>query len=445
MTRVRPGRAIVTPTRLYLVAFVVTNIGVGGFALATGMALFAATGSAGTFSALVATEYALGFIGQFVGGSILDRLDVLRVAVWSNGLRSTVVLLAGGVGLLAAGRTLLIGAFLLSGFIRPLYRSASFALVPRVCPPEDLPRVNGLRFGLLQVAQIGGLLVVAGLITVLPSAGVVFTVGCFFLAGTLIMSRLRTLPRAAFTTPGGDASDRSDNAAAAVWSRIQPVRHRRPPLALVRTWREVATVFRSVPSVCVHLAVACVAPVVVSLASILVVPVNTALHGGPLGIALLDGGVTIGSLVAVIAIRRTGRPQYLPGIGLGITAIVGALATLSLARHILLAAVAFFLVGLGSAGAASLLDTLLQLRTAPELIGRLSVCQEFMVSVSALLMLPYSGTAVARWGFQPTAAAFALIVSLYLAVLLVAGLRLRGDLFGRRLSLQPDVLLRGIR
>jgi MFS transporter len=451
---VRPYRGtLLTPTRLYLVAFVVTNIGVGGFTLATGLVLFKETGSAGTFSALVATEYALGFVGQFVGGSVLDRFDVLQVALWSNGLRSAAVLLAGAFGLVTGGQGLLVAAFLVSGFIRPLYRSASFALVPRVCPPDDLPRVNGLRFGLLQVAQIGGLLVVAVLITAIPSPGVVATVGCFFLTGTIVLSLLRGQPGVSFAPVGGAAHPPapvggaahppapSGGAAGAVALRPAGGGVARAVTAGLRsllvTWREVGAVFRAVPSVLVHLSIACVAPVVVSLMTILVAPVNTALHGGSLGIALLDGGVTVGALASILAVRRLDRTRFAAAIGVAIAVIAAALATLALAGHIWLAAFAFFGVGVGSAGAASLLDTLLQLRTDRALIGRVSVSQEFVVSVSALLLLPFTGTAVANWGFHATSAVFALVVAAALAALLVAAARLRADLFERRLSLQP--------
>lgn len=433
------GWAFVTPTRLYLVAFVVTNIGVGGFTLATGLVLFKATGSAGTFSALVATEYALGFVGQFVGGSVLDRFDVLHVALWSNGVRSAAVLLAGGFGLVTGSQALLVGAFLVSGFIRPLYRSASFALVPRVCPPDELPRVNGLRFGLLQVAQIGGLLVVAVLITAIPSAGVVATVGCFFLTGTLVLSLLRTQPGVTFApvpqrAAGLAAAPARGGLAAAAGNALRP---------LLRTWREVGVVFREVPSVLVHLGVACVAPVVVSLMTILVAPVTTALHGGSVGIALLDGGVTVGALASILAVRRLNRAHFTAAICTALAVIAVGLTTLALAGTIWVAAFAFFAVGVGSAGAASLLDTLLQLRTDRELIGRVSVSQEFVVSVSALVLLPFSGTAVARWGLHLTSAAFALVVAAALAALLVAAARLRAGLFERRLSLQPALSLRG--
>ena len=65
--RVRGGR----PVPVYLSAFFLTNVGVGGFTLATGLALYKQSGTATTFAWLVAVEYALGLVGQFVGGSIL--------------------------------------------------------------------------------------------------------------------------------------------------------------------------------------------------------------------------------------------------------------------------------------------------------------------------------------------------------------------------------------
>lgn len=407
----RNSRAV----QLYLIAFFLTNMGVGGFTLAAGLILFAKTGSALAFGALVGLEFALGFVGQLIGGSVLDRLDVLRVAIITNALRSAGILVAAIAVLLAGTVPPLLVAFLISAIIRPLYRSASFAIVPRICARDELLRVNGLRFGLLQVAQVAGLVLVSLLNAWAPSLMLLGVAACL-IAGTVVMARLRTTADSGFApvaTSGGGGRLRS----------------------LTRNWTELAVALRRTPTVLVHLLLGCVGPMVVALASVLVAPVNAALGGGPLGIAVLDGGAAVGSLIAV-GITRTTTHRRLPSlIAIAQVVMASGLVLLGTGTHVVVAASAFVMLGCGSVLSATALDSLFQLRTAPELVGRMAVAQEFAVSSVAAVALPLFGGVMASQGIQIASYTYTLLLGGFAAIFAVGWLMRRDQLFTSMVTL----------
>ncbi|GAA2356882.1 hypothetical protein Cme02nite_50300 [Catellatospora methionotrophica] len=404
--------------RVYLTGFFLTNVGVGGFTLATGLALFAQTGSVGTFGLLVGVEYLLGFVGQLVGGSILDRRDVLTVALISNCLRGVAVVAGGLLYWWTEAPAALIGVFLLSAFIRPLYRAASFVMVRQVADTDKLTQVNAVRFGLLQVAQLGGLGVVSVMFALLPGGGVICAIGLFFLAGTAVHLRLRSMPnrRPAAVTNGTPAVG--------------------PAITLRQNWRELGQLLVSNPGLRVHLVLAVMPSVITSLATVLVAPVNQAMAGGSAGIAVLDGGAAIGALVTVLLVRRisAARP-YLIGVACATAAL--ALGLLAVAPSLALAGAAFCLIGAASTLGATSGDTLLQLRSASEVLGRLSIARECMTSLTAIALIPLTGPLTARWGVDSTALVFAAIAAGYLALFLTTAAVLRERFFGQRAVLPP--------
>ncbi|MFJ8623755.1 MFS transporter [Kitasatospora sp. NPDC093550] len=411
--RLSPRASVVT----YLTGFFLTNIGVGGFTLATGLAFYQQTGSASTFGFLVAVEYALGFVGQMVGGSILDRRSVLGVALTSNAVRGTAVLAGGALLWAGGGRLPLVAVFLVSAFIRPLYRSASFVLGRMVSPPEELARVNALRFGLLQAAQLCGLGVVAGLYAVLPPGAVVCATGALLLAGTATLVLLRG-------TVGGGPERGTDEAPAAV--------------SFSENWRQLGRVLADNPGLRVHLVLGGMPPVVTSLATVLVAPVNDAVHGGSFGIAVLDGSASAGALLTILAVRRLDqRRSALVGVACAL-ALCGLVA-LAVGRSLVVAGFAFLLLGIAAALGATSLDTLLQTRASVAILGRLSITQECATSVTAIALIPLSGPLLQDIGLHGAALLYGGVIACYLVAFALATATLRDRLFGQGVDPRPTI------
>jgi MFS family permease len=401
--------------RFYLCAFVVTNVGVGGFALAMGLAMYEATGSATAFGAMVGLESLIGIGGQFLGGSFLDRRNVLRIALAGNSTRGAAIALGAVLALLSHSVVPLLAAFAVSSVIRPLYRSASFALVPRVTTRERLPRVNGLRFGLLQAAQIAGLLLVSALSTfVHPDAILVVLGGIFLLATLSLVPLVAELERFEPEVSAGE----------------------RPSLLL--SWRQLAGVFRRAPVGLVHLVLGAFAPMLVLLTDVMIVPIDKQLHGGGAGLAVINTALMLGALVTTLTyVRRTGADALPRNVAVALGAAPLVLLFLAVAPGIPGAALTYLLLGVVVALAAASLDSLLQLRAGPGFVGRLGVSQEIVTSVLAVALLPLSGPALTHLGYHGAAVVFAAGAALFPALLLVGALRWRGALFTAPLAVAP--------
>ncbi|MGW1597177.1 MFS transporter [Streptomyces sp. NPDC002343] len=407
---------------VYLAGFTLTNIGVGGFTLAVGLAFYEKTGSATAFGLLVALEYAVGFLGQLVGGSVLDRYSTLGVALITNSVRCVSVFFGGIILLLTGAQLPLMIAFVISAFIRPQYRSASFVLARQVSPPTELKRINALRSAFLPAAKLTGLGIVA-LLAAFCSSGVVLCVlTVFFFVGTLGFAALGGLPG------GGPGKEGSDAAS---------VR----PTSLSESWRQLGTALRSVPGLCVHLILSGMPATVTALAAVLVAPVNHWVHGGSYGIAVLDGGTAVGALCSIALARRLATRTYLVGVACGLSAV--ALLLLASGSSLVLAGLAFWLLGVATTLGATTLDTILQMRSDEEILGRLFITQECVISVTAVALLPLSGEFASDRGIPFTASLYAVIATGYLGLFVIAFLFLRRRLFGDRVELRRDGDTRG--
>jgi hypothetical protein len=414
MTRVlRADHAI----PVYLTGFTLTNISVGGFTLAVGLAFYEKTGNATTFGLLIALEYAVGFLGQLVGGSVLDRYSTLGVALLTNSVRCVSVFLGGLLLLLTGAELPLMAAFLVSAFIRPQYRSASFVLARQVSPPTELKRINALRSAFLPAAKLTGLGTVALLAAFFSSGVVLCVLTVFFLVGTLGFAALARLPE------GGPGNERSGAASAR-------------PTSLSESWGQLGRALRTVPGLCVHLVLSGMPATVTALAAVLVAPVNHWVRGGSYGIAVLDGGVAVGALCSIALARRLATRTHLVGVACGLAAV--ALLLLASGSGLLVAGISFWLLGLATTLGATTLDTLLQLRSTEEILGRLFITQECVISVTAVALLPLSGEFASDRGIPFTASMYALICVGYLALFLTAFMFLRKRLFGDRVELTRD-------
>jgi hypothetical protein len=398
-----------------------TSLGSGGFALAVGLILFSRTGSAAVFGVVLGLEFGCGLIGQFVGGSFIDRHDVLRAAVVSNALRGGAVLVAGLGMLVTEGTPLVVGAFLLCAAIRPFHRSANFALVPRICAPKDLARVNSLRAGLLYVAETTGLLWVSLINVFAPLPMMLFWVaGCLLLGTATLMRLRRTRFDFAGTPPAAAGALRS----------------------LIYGWKELAIALRHTPSVFLHLALGCSGPVVVALLAVLVAPVSAAIGAGAVGVLILNTSVAVGALIGITIARWVGVDRLTSMVVVSYVVMAPATLLLGAWQYLATAIMAFAMFGCGAVLSVTALNSLLQLRTAVNLIGRLAVSQEFVVSMFGLVAIPIFGRVVGDHGLRAASYICTMMLAGFTTVLGVSWLWRRARLFTTPVLLPGQVVRR---
>lgn len=405
------------PAKTYLVAFTVTNTGVGGFTLAVGLSLFAATGTATAFSIAIASEYLLGLAGQLIGGSILDRLPPLPIAFICNTVRGLAALLGGTIVLMSGSPAPAVVVFLFVSMLRPIYRAASFALVGLICHPDEIVRVNSIRFGLLQTAQIGGLALVSALNTITGAASALVGVAALFLAGSALLLPLRAHVQT--VVPAQDLAQA----------------FRSVMRSIIITWRELGCLVRAVPTMVLHLVVGAIAPLVASLTAVLVAPVAEAFNAGALGIAALDGGATLGALSAVVLSRRI-LASHMPLL-LVSSILLSALGLsgVGLSINITTATTAFAVLGLSIALGATASDTMLQLRSDKRLLGRIAISQEFATSIVAVALLPAFGLFSSSAGYERASLVYAGILGGILLLVFLGLALLRDRLFSTLLTI----------
>lgn len=401
-------------SRLLLAAVLFTNIGMGGHTLATGVLLYAATRSAMAFAGTLGVGFALGLIGQFFAGGLLDRSSPRRVDVFVNGSRGVLILLAAVVVAETHGTLLVALTFIYMSILGPVYRANSFAITRRVAGDARLPRVNALRSGLVQVGQLLGLGLVSLLITFVPPAAAFAANGVWFLLGGGCVLMIDGLPRRA---AGGALAYAHP---AAVW----------------REWVGVIRASRHVPSVYVHCLISSSSPVAAALINLYIAPLNQALGGTSLGLALLDGGFALGAILASARLSRLRTLSQAADREVSLALFVTALGLLGLGTidHLGVAALCTLTIGAATTVTFVRLNTSLQLRSAQGVMGRVAVIQDAVGSVIALALVPVIGKVADLRGVRSAVLAGALAVAGYLAVALVSRTRWA---FGQDLYTRP--------
>jgi MFS family permease len=150
--------------RLVLVGGFVNNAGDWLLAVALPAYVYVETGSGRSTAAIVVIELVAIVWGPY-GGSLVDRWDLRRTVIATNVLQAICL-----APLLAVSADRVWPAFIvavLQGLLREVNDPASFALVPRIVPPEQLTAANAANAAAGSLARligspIGGLAVAAG-------------------------------------------------------------------------------------------------------------------------------------------------------------------------------------------------------------------------------------------------------------------------------------------
>lgn len=154
--------------------------------------VYSLTGQASAMGLTLALGMLPGLLSPFAG-VVVDRVPVGALLIAGDLLRGLLVLsLALALRAGEADLLWLNGAVLLSGLITAFTSPATFTLLPRLVPAEHLARANGLMGMGTQGAQLAGLLLGAGLVSLLGQSETLLLDAATFLvsAGALLLVQL---------------------------------------------------------------------------------------------------------------------------------------------------------------------------------------------------------------------------------------------------------------
>ncbi|MFH9392375.1 MFS transporter [Streptomyces sp. NPDC017413] len=329
------------------------------------------------------------------GGVLADRLGPRRVVIGSDAARALLVLgLAATLVLTAPTVGVLVAVALLFGAVDALFLPAVGALPPRISPPGQLARIQGLR-GLaargasIVGAPLGGAAVAAGgPALALAAAGVLFAVSL----PLLLSLRITPLPAPAVEAQEASAgTGRAPNAWQDLADGLRYIR-RHPvlgPLMLVIALSELGFV----------------GPL--NLGMILL---SEQRGWGAAGMGWIVAGFASGAAGSALLLAVRGRVPR-AGLVMCLTALVGAtgIAALAQAPSVALAAAAAAFVGLVGGLAGALCGALVQTTADPAYLGRVTSVSTFFTYALIPLSYPVTGAAIALWGTGPVYAVSAAV------------------------------------
>ncbi|SHF78798.1 MFS transporter [Geodermatophilus nigrescens] len=371
------------PYRWLAAVLALSLVGTGTWTVTYVFQLVATGGDAGDVSA-VATAASVGvLLAVLAGGAVADRGSQRAV------LAGVAAVKAGGTALLAAlslGEALttpvLAGLALLLGLADGFFFPAYSALVPRTVPVAQVLAVNGLEGVLRPVAMLVAGPALAGLVVRETSPGWSFAV----VATTQVAAALAAarLPRPA----PGPAAPAHGHSGGSLRDVRDGVRY-----GLGTRWIRTTLLLASAILVLVQGPIEVLLPFVV-----------TGAGGGPGAFAAVLAAFGAGGVVGAVVVAS--RP--LPRRDLSFLALVWGLGTapmalVGVADEVWLVALCTAVVGATYSAGAVVWGTLLQVRVAPEYLGRVSSLDFFVslafLPVSMALAAPLGSLLGTGWVF----------------------------------------------
>ncbi|MFI5652898.1 MFS transporter [Streptomyces anulatus] len=335
------------------------------------------------------------------GGVLADRLGPRRVVIGSDAARAVLVLgLAAVLVLTAPTVGVLVAVALLFGAVDALFLPAVGALPPRISPPGQLARIQGLR-GLaargasIVGAPLGGVAVATGgPVLAFATAGALFALSLPLLLGL----RIRPLPAPVKHggTVAGDAGERAvaeerptarqDLADGLRYIRRHPLLG---PLMIVIGLSELGFV----------------GPLNLGL-----ILLSEQRGWGAAGMGWIVAGFASGAAGAALLIAVRGRVPR-AGLVMCLTVLVGATGIAAVAQipSVPLAAATAAVVGLFIGLAGALCGALVQTVADPAYLGRVTSVSTLFTYALIPLSYPATGAAIALWGTGPVYAASAAV------------------------------------
>lgn len=335
------------------------------------------------------------------GGVLADRLGPRRVVIGSDAARAVLVLgLAAILVLTAPTVGVLVAVALLFGAVDALFLPAVGALPPRISPPGQLARIQGLR-GLaargasIVGAPLGGVAVAAGgPVLAFATAGALFALSLPLLLGL----RIRPLPAPVEHggTVAGDHEERAvtEEKPTARQDLVDGLRYirRHPllgPLMIVIGLSELGFV----------------GPLNLGL-----ILLSEERGWGAAGMGWIVAGFASGAAGAALLIAVRGRVPR-AGLVMCLTVLVGATGIAAVAQipSVPLAAATAAVVGLFIGLAGALCGALVQTVADPAYLGRVTSVSTLFTYALIPLSYPATGAAIALWGTGPVYAVSAAV------------------------------------
>lgn len=335
------------------------------------------------------------------GGVLADRLGPRRVVIGSDAARAVLVLgLAAVLVLTAPTVGVLVAVALLFGAVDALFLPAVGALPPRISPPGQLARIQGLR-GLaargasIVGAPLGGVAVATGgPVLAFATAGALFALSLPLVLGL----RIRPLPAPVKHggTVAGDAEERTlaEERPTARRDLVDGLRYirRHPllgPLMIVIGLSELGFV----------------GPLNLGL-----ILLSEQRGWGAAGMGWIVAGFASGAAGAALLIAVRGRVPR-AGLVMCLTVLVGATGIAAVAQipSVPLAAAAAAVVGLFIGLAGALCGALVQTVADPAYLGRVTSVSTLFTYALIPLSYPVTGAAIALWGTGPVYAVSAAV------------------------------------
>jgi predicted MFS family arabinose efflux permease len=202
--------------RLVLGGAFVNNVGDWLLSVALPAFIYIETGSGRSTAAIVVIELVVSILWGPFGGSLVDRWDLRRTVIATNVLQALTLL-----PLLAVTGDRIWPAFIVAichGLLREINDPASFAMVPRIVPVDQLNAANAANGAAGSVARLlgsplGGIAVAAGGLN-----AIVIADGATFLIVAVATSLVRT-PTPSLTAE--DAADAEPGGVRSGWRQVR--------------------------------------------------------------------------------------------------------------------------------------------------------------------------------------------------------------------------------
>ncbi|MFJ9503762.1 MFS transporter [Streptomyces anulatus] len=342
------------------------------------------------------------------GGVLADRLGPRRVVIGSDAARAVLVLgLAATLVLTAPTVGVLVAVALLFGAVDALFLPAVGALPPRISPPGQLARIQGLR-GLaargasIVGAPLGGVAVATG-----GPALAFATAGALFALSLPLLLGLRIRPLPGPVKHGGTVA--GDDEERTVTEERPTVTEGKPTARqdLVDGLRYIRRHPLLGPLM-----------IVIGLSELgFVGPLNLGLillseqrGWGAAGMGWIVAGFASGAAGAALLIAVRGRVPR-AGLVMCLTVLVGATGIAAVAQipSVPLAAATAAVVGLFIGLAGALCGALVQTVADPAYLGRVTSVSTLFTYALIPLSYPATGAAIALWGTGPVYAVSAAV------------------------------------
>ncbi|MBQ1107520.1 MFS transporter [Streptomyces sp. 404i] len=335
------------------------------------------------------------------GGVLADRLGPRRVVIGSDAARAVLVLgLAAILVLTAPTVGVLVAVALLFGAVDALFLPAVGALPPRISPPGQLARIQGLR-GLaargasIVGAPLGGVAVATGgPVLAFATAGALFALSLPLLLGLRIRPLPASVKHGGTVAGGPEERTVTEEKPTARQDLVDGLRYirRHPllgPLMIVIGLSELGFV----------------GPLNLGL-----ILLSEQRGWGAAGMGWIVAGFASGAAGAALLIAVRGRVPR-AGLVMCLTVLVGATGIAAVAQipSVPLAAATAAVVGLFIGLAGALCGALVQTVADPAYLGRVTSVSTLFTYALIPLSYPATGAAIALWGTGPVYAVSAAV------------------------------------